>query len=217
MMQNTPAGAVAADVSCVSARTVAQPGAAPVDDEAHLIRSSQNGDREACSQLLERHQRLVYWVALSRLADREAAQDVTQEALLRAFRKLHAFRGGSFQAWLRAIAVHCCSDYIRRRNQRPVLSLDRYSSDMGSRGDRLLASNEAPDVRALRREQADELWQRLLELPPDRRLVIIFGDIHGYSDDEMAVTFGWPVGTVKSRLSRARRQLRETLDRHRAP
>ncbi len=180
-------------------------------DEPQLISASQEGDLQAFNMLVEHYQNRLYALAYRMLGDPEAAADATQDAFLAAYRNIRRYRGGSFIAWLLRIATNACYDQLRARKRRPQISLDAVEPDADEAPRQFTDSGESPDERILRDELAREIERRLQELPDDQRLAVILSDIQGYSYDEIAAATGWPLGTVKSRLSRGRTHLRDAL------
>jgi RNA polymerase sigma factor (sigma-70 family) len=181
-------------------------------DESQLITDSQRGDVRAFNLLVERYQVRVYNLAYRMLGDPDAAADVTQDAFLSAYRNIRRYRGGSFASWLLRIATNASYDQLRLRQRRPTSSIDAMLDDDEDHAPRQFEDQgESPDERSLRNELADEIQRGLNALDPDQRLAIILSDIQGYSYDEISAATGWPLGTVKSRLSRGRAQLREVL------
>ena len=198
---------VASTLQSMMVRSEACPGSLGTD-EKDLIGRSQAGDVEAFNLLVEHYQHRVYALCMRMLGDADA-DDATQEVFLSAFRSIQRYRGGSFVAWLLRIAKNECYDQLRAR--KPYRSLDADAGGMDVLPLQLPDPGEAPDDRLLRAELAQELQRRLLELEADQRLVVILSDVEGYSYDEIVAATGWPVGTVKSRLSRARARLREVI------
>ncbi len=180
-------------------------------DEPQLISASQEGDLQAFNMLVEHYQNRLYALAYRMLGDPEAAADATQDAFLAVYRNIRRYRGGSFIAWLLRIATNACYDQLRARKRRPQISLDAVETDADEAPRQFTDSGESPDERILRDELAREIERRLQELPDDQRLAVILSDIQGYSYDEIAAATGWPLGTVKSRLSRGRTHLRDAL------
>ena len=179
------------------------------DGDAEIVSRSQAGDVQAFNLLVERYQRTVYAVCFRMLGEADAA-DVTQEAFLTVFQKIHTYKGGSFVAWLLRIASNKCLDHLRARRRWPQVSLDTPSDEVGTRLE-ARDPGESPDQRVLRAELAQDIERKLLDLPADQRLAVILSDIEGYSYEEIVVATGWPIGTVKSRLSRGRASLRAAL------
>ena len=179
-------------------------------DEAGLIARSRRGDLDAFNRLVEHYQRPLYNLCLRMLTSPQAAEDATQDAFIAAYRALDSFRGGSFRAWLFRIASNVCYDELRRRRARPALSLDAPAAE----GQRPLDfPHPAPllDEHAQRLELARCLQEALAALPPDQRLAVILCDLQGLNYDEIAQATGVSLGTVKSRISRARAHLRTLL------
>ncbi|HZG69864.1 MAG TPA: sigma-70 family RNA polymerase sigma factor [Herpetosiphonaceae bacterium] len=175
--------------------------------ERELIGRSQAGDVEAFNRLVEHFQQRVYAVCVRMLGPTDA-DDATQEVFLAAFHSIRHYRGGSFLAWLLRIAKNQCIDQLRRRKRTWHRSLDADAAAIDPVPLQVPDPGEAPEDRVLRAELAQELQQRLAELEAEQRLVVILSDIEGYRYDEIVAATGWPLGTVKSRLSRGRARLR---------
>ncbi|MCS7221594.1 MAG: sigma-70 family RNA polymerase sigma factor [Anaerolineae bacterium] len=176
-------------------------------DEQVLVEAAQQGDLAAFNSLIEMHQQRAYHLALRIVRDAESAADVTQEAFLKAFRRLHLFRGGSFRAWLLRIVMNACYDHLRRQRIRRALSLEELiaSSDGNWPASALI---EGPERMVLRQELGERLSQAIDRLPVALRVVLILSDVEGLSYPEIAAAMDIPLGTVKSRLSRARAAVR---------
>jgi RNA polymerase sigma-70 factor, ECF subfamily len=183
----------------------------PYQDEADLIGRAQRGDLDAFNILVERYQRRVYGLCFRMLGDVASAEDATQDAVFSAWRSIRRFQGGSLIAWLLRIASNRCYDILRARSRRTFISLDLDGGDDTSGPLQIADQRETPEEHALRAEIAREVEQLLRTLPPDYCLVLTLCDIDGYSYQEIVNITGWPLGTVKSRLNRARAQLRGTL------
>lgn len=180
--------------------------------EALLIQRCTAGDEAACAELVNLHQRMVFSLALHLLGDRDEALDLSQEVFLRVFRTLASFRGQSaLRTWIYRIVINQARNrqrWWRRRHKSDQVSLDEHlehCGDLPSHGeiapDRLLASKET----------AAKLWQAMDRLPFDQRTAVILREIDGLRYDEIAFSLGIAVGTVKSRLTRARHALRAEL------
>jgi len=195
------------------------PAGAPDDaQERAAISRSQRGERSAFNTLVMRYQSAAYGLALRMLGDPDVAADVTQDAFFAAFRNIRAFRGASFRAWLLRIVSNGCYDYWRAQGRRPTESLDALLTEgddapATSAPPPLSLSDEAwnPEGAALRAEMIAAIEAAVLRLAPDQRLVIILSDIQGLSYEEIARVAEIPLGTVKSRIARARARLREML------
>jgi RNA polymerase sigma factor (sigma-70 family) len=178
--------------------------------EAVTIASAQHGDLRAFERLVSTYQQQAYSVAYHILGQPEAAMDATQEAFLRAFQGLNRFRGGSFKGWILRITTNCAYDQLRYKQRRPSTSIDELVEDE-EHSNLLLADDEEPEEFTERRELNDAIQRGLGELPIDQRAVLVMSDIHGLSYSEIAESMQVSVGTVKSRLSRARAKLRDYM------
>ncbi|NWF79786.1 MAG: sigma-70 family RNA polymerase sigma factor [Chloroflexi bacterium] len=182
------------------------------NEELRLVAAGQRGDVEAFNQLVRLYEGRVYNLCYRMLSDADAAADATQDTFIAAYRNLNRFRGGLFRAWLLRIATNTCYDMLRARQRRPAVSLDAgyEDEDAGPRLD-LPDPAESPDEAVLRRELAQALELGIAQLPEDQRIVVILSDVQGLAYDEIAAVTNTTLGTVKSRLSRARARLRDIL------
>jgi RNA polymerase sigma-70 factor, ECF subfamily len=192
--------------------------------ERALVEKGQRGDRAAFNRLVERHQSGAYALALRMVGDAEAAADITQDAFFAAYRALATFKGGSFRAWLYRIVSNGCFDHFRTQARRPATSLeaalgderDGESPGMGS-GSRLPSAlidpSWDPEGIALRAEQIEQIEAALQKLAPEQRLALILSDIQGLPYEEIARVTNTSLGTVKSRIARARGHMRGILAR----
>lgn len=179
-------------------------------DESQLIRRAREGELDAFNLLIELHERPVYNLCYRMLSSEQAAEDAAQEAFISAFRSLSSFRGGSFRSWLYRIAANACYDEMRRQKARPARSLDAPAGE----GDRPIDVPDAAhslDEHVENVELGEALRKALMELPADQRLVIILCDVQGMDYAEIAQVTNTNLGTVKSRINRARSRLREAL------
>ena len=182
-------------------------------DEKELIAQSQEGDLQAFNQLVLAYQSTLHNVAYRILGDGEAAADATQDAFLSAYRAIGRFRGGSFKAWLLRIVTNSCYDQLRVKQRRPTDSLDDMTVEPEYDAN-LADSAESPEAYALRQELGAVIQSGLSVLPADQRVVLILSDIEGMRYQEIAQVVGISLGTVKSRLSRARAKMRDYLVRN---
>lgn len=180
------------------------------DDDERLVAAAQTGDLDAFNGLVARHERAAYGLALRLVRDAAAAEDITQESFLAVWSNLHSYRGGQFRSWLLRIVANRAYDELRRRGRRPAESLDALPVEPAGEWT-TQAPAETPEGHALRREMSRRLQHVINHLPPDQRLVLILSDIQGHSYEEIATIAGANLGTVKSRLSRARARLRDEL------
>jgi RNA polymerase sigma-70 factor (ECF subfamily) len=191
---------------------VAAPQRSTIDDDTlDLVQRAQGGELAAFNTLVIRHQDAAYSLAFRFLRSRESAEDVTQEAFLRAYRALDSFRGERFRSWLLRIVANAARDELRRRKRRPQRSLDEARDDPDMPSIDPVEPGLGPEQRAEQSDLRRVLEDALVQLPEDWRLVVLLSDVHGLSYDEVAESAGLPLGTVKSRLSRARGRLREIL------
>jgi len=183
-------------------------------DEQALVASAQQGDLDAFNQLVLTYQRLAYNVAYRILSNEDRAMDATQDAFLRGYRALHQFRGGSFKTWILRIVTNCCYDQLRVRKRRPTTPLDDMLED-DEHTTLLQDDGENPEDRVERRELGELIQKGIETLPPDQRAVLVMSDVQGLSYAEIAAATMVSLGTVKSRLSRARAKLRDYLRQYR--
>lgn len=182
-------------------------------DELALIQTAQNGDLDSFNTLILHYQDRVFNTALRILGDEDLAADAAQEAFISAFRSINSFRGGSFKAWLMRTVTNACYDELRRQKRRPTTPLEPDTND-GEEMDspRWLAD---PSMTPAEKSEADELEhaiQHCLEaLPTEFRTVVVMADLQGLDYTEVATAVSVPLGTIKSRLARARLRLRECL------
>jgi RNA polymerase sigma-70 factor (ECF subfamily) len=191
----------------------------PDVDEPILIQQAQRGDLDAFNHLVINYQRQVYNVAYRIMGDPASASDATQEAFISAFQALRSYRGGSFRAWLMRIVTNACYDELRRRKRRPTSSLEALVENAGvpepDGSAAIFSKPEVPEVEAERAELTRAIQDCLNRLPEDFRIVVVLADVQGYDYREVAQTIGKPLGTVKSRLARARARMRDCLQRYR--
>jgi RNA polymerase sigma-70 factor (ECF subfamily) len=181
-----------------------------MDDEA-LVRRAQAGDLDAFNQLVVRHERPVFNVALRLLRDVGLAEDATQDAFIRAWQNIGSFQTGSVRSWLYKIATNRAYDMLRASARRPAGSLEAEMVEIEPIWSAGGAGEESPDAHALRRELSIYLERALIALPDDQRMVVMLVDVQGMDYHEVAETMGIALGTVKSRLSRARAKVRQAL------
>ncbi len=182
-------------------------------DEQILIEKAQNGDIEAFNLLVVEYQDRVYNVAYRIMGEHGAADDAAQETFISAHRALKQFRGGSFGAWLMRIATNNCYDELRRRKRHPVVPLtpdpdDDFDEDYS---EHMTSHVESPERTAQRADLSEAIAHCIDALPDDQRVVLVLGDVQDYSYAEIADIAGVSLGTVKSRMSRARAKVRDCL------
>ena len=180
--------------------------------EAALVQRCADADEVACAELVAEHQRMVVQLATNLLGDREEALDLSQEVFLRVFSTIHRFRGqSSLRTWIYRIAVNQARNrhrFWRRRHRADQVSIDQH---IAAHGEFLSGRDSTPDRLLAQKELAERLQQALDHLPFDQRTAIILREVDGLSYEEIAFSLGVAVGTVKSRLTRARQALRQEL------
>jgi len=182
-------------------------------NEQALIADAQNGNLEAFNTLVLHYQDVVFNTALRIMGDDDLAADAAQEAFISAFKSISSFRGGSFKAWLMRTVTNACYDELRRQKRRPTTPLEPDTDD----GDemetpRWLADPAmTPDQQAEADEVEDAIQHCLDNLPLEFKTVVVMADIQGLDYTEVAIAVRVPLGTIKSRLARARLRLRDCL------
>jgi RNA polymerase sigma-70 factor (ECF subfamily) len=186
--------------------------------ESRLVELAQRGDMDVFNELVLKYQDMLYRIAVRILHDECAAEDAVQDALILAFRNLRSFRGGSFRSWLARVTVNASYDEVRRGRRRVSLPLEQFTSD----GDEVESPlwmrdlSTGPEERAEVSELRRALHGCIKALVPDYRLMVILVHMEGMSYEEAAQVARVPVGTVKSRLARARMQIRKSLQSYRS-
>jgi RNA polymerase sigma-70 factor (ECF subfamily) len=189
---------------------------APWDDvegrEATLVARCARGDEAACAELVNEHQRMVFQLAYHLLGNRDEALDVSQDVFLLVFRTLGRFRGQSqLRTWIYRIVVNQARNrqrWWRRRQLAHQVSLDEH---IAAHGDLAGTEQASPDRMLAQKELADRLWRALDRLPFEQRTVVVLREVDGLSYEDIAFSLNVTLGTVKSRLTRARHTLRAVL------
>ncbi len=179
-------------------------------DEAVLIEQAKQGDVTAYNRLVLHYQQVTYNVAYRIMGDPQSAEDMTQEAFVAAYQSLNTFRDGSFKAWLLRITTNRCYDELRKYKRRPQSSLDDLTEDNESFAF-LRDPGEGPEAQQQRLELIRAIERCLQGLPEDQRITAVLCDVEGYDYNEIAHITRVSLGTVKSRMSRARHKLRDCL------
>ena len=179
-----------------------------MEQDAELVSRSKSGDLTAFNLIVDRYQSRVYNLAARIIGDRTAAEDISQETFISAHRAIGGFRGGSLRAWLLRIASNLSYDFIRASRRQPEQSLDE---SMLNPGFAVPSREPSPEQMAERGELSAEIQRAILSVPMDQRTVLVLVDVQGLSYEEAAEASGVSLGTVKSRLSRARSRVQEIL------
>jgi RNA polymerase sigma-70 factor (ECF subfamily) len=178
--------------------------------EAEAIRRAQGGDAEAFERLYRQHSRRVYSVVLRMVGNPAEAEDLTQEAFLQLFRKIHTFRGdAAFSTWLHRLAVNVVLMRLRKKSL-PLTSLDEPAdAEDESSGPKRDIGAEDPLIEGS--VDRVHLERAVAELPPGYRMVFLLHDVQGYEHNEIARIMDCSIGNSKSQLHKARTRLREIL------
>jgi len=182
-------------------------------DDALLIERARKGDLSSFNELVLTYQDVVYRQAFWILHDERAAEDATQEAFMRAYLSLSSFRGGPFRPWMLKITTNYCLDQIRHQKIRPTTPLEEYNQDgeENENSSNLIDPMEPVEELIERSEQETAILDCINHLPSEYRVAIIMVDLQGLDYSAASKTLGVPMGTFKSRLSRARCQVRDML------
>lgn len=182
-------------------------------DELGLIHDAQKGDLEAFNRLVLCYQDAIYSHAYRMLGDESAADDATQETFIAAYQAIKTFRGGSFRAWLFRIVTNQCYDELRRRKRKPTTPLEPLTADDEEvESPKWISDNSNSPEEAVDQIAIREAIQNCLNgLPQEFRSVVLLVDVQGMDYTEAAQVLGTPVGTIKSRLARARVRMQRCL------
>jgi RNA polymerase sigma-70 factor, ECF subfamily len=199
-------------LSTYSSRAV-EPLIAAVEpwDEETLIGSAQRGSVDAFNELILHYQSQVYNLAFHIMHDAAAADDATQEAFISAYRALKQFRGGSFRAWLLRIVTNACYDELRRHKRRPKVSWEDFGDMDEEANPHLVDEGPRPEESMQQQELRALIERAIAKLPEHHRTTLILVDRLGLSYEEAAEAMDVALGTVKSRLARARREMQALL------
>lgn len=180
------------------------------DDEQTLIRNAQRGDLDSFNSLVLIYQNAAFTLAYRIMGETSSASDAAQEAMITAYRRLSTYRGGSFRAWLMRIVTNRCYDELRRIKRRPQTTftdLTPEDADEPAIADDAATPEEVTEARELQRA----VQRCINRLNADQKLVLVLCDIEGMDYAEISEQVGTTLGTVKSRLSRARASVRDCL------
>jgi RNA polymerase sigma-70 factor (ECF subfamily) len=186
-------------------------------DEQALIKEALDGDLNAFNSLVLHYQDLAYNVAYRIMGEHGAADDAAQEAFISAYEKLEQYRGGSFKSWLLRIVTNACYDELRRRQRQPVTPLKPELGDGEILDDPFWIEDDSPSPE----EQAEEselqkaIQKCINNLDNKFKIVLVLVDVEGLDYETAAEAIGSPLGTVKSRLARARERVQTCLQKFR--
>ena len=178
------------------------------EQEAAIVRKVLGVDANAFETLVLEYEKNVYNIALRMTGNSEDAADMTQEAFIKAYNSLQSFRGDSkFSVWLYRIVSNVCLDFLRSKNRRPTVSLSVEDDDGEDAQLDVADESQSPELLLDRKLTRDSVRRGLDSLPPDYRQILLLREIQGLSYDEIAQALSLEVGTVKSRIFRARKRL----------
>jgi RNA polymerase sigma-70 factor (ECF subfamily) len=178
------------------------------EEESRIVQKVLRGDVNAFEKLVLEYEKNVYNIALRMTGNAEDASDMTQEAFIKAYNSLQSFRGDSkFSVWIYRIATNVCLDFLRSKSRRPTVSLSVEDNDGEEVQLDVADESQSPEL-LLDRQMTRESVRRGLEtLSPEYRQILLLREIQGLSYDEISQALGLEVGTVKSRIFRARKKL----------
>lgn len=183
-------------------------------DEIQLINAAREGDLDAFNRLVLLHQEMAYNLASRLLADDNAAEDATQLAMIAAYKNIRGFRGGSFKAWLLRIVTNQCYDELRRQKRQPSVPLEPVNQEDNEEiesPDWLADDHPLPEESLESKELENAITHCLNGLPVEFRAIVVMVDMEGFDYKDVSAAIKRPLGTVKSRLARARVKLQECL------
>lgn len=181
------------------------------DEDELLIAACRAGRTEAFGELVRRHQDRLYPTLLRITGSAEDARDLLQESFFRAYQKLDHYRGGSsFYTWLYRLSINLAISERRRRRARPMARMSDLQSESAPHAQEPL-DHADPGLPVEQAERDEQIHRALGALAPDHRAVVVMKDFDGLRYEQIAAVLGVPVGTVRSRLHRARQELREFL------
>lgn len=181
--------------------------------ERDLIRKAKQGDMHAFEELILKHEKIVYNLALRMMNHSEDAKDISQEVFLKAYRSLCNFdERSAFSTWLYRITHNTCIDEMRKRKGKQSYSLEEeLENEEGSMQRQIADEGDTPEESLLREEQKSEILQALGNLSEEHKAAIVLRDVKGLSYEEIAEILEVSLGTVKSRISRGRNQLKNEI------
>ncbi len=179
--------------------------------DQELIKLCKQGDRQAFNELVEKYQERVVNIAYGLLSNKEDAYDAAQETFIKVYRSINSFaEKSSFNTWIYRILSNVCKDMLRKR-QRSVKVISIHGEDNDEKPHDIPDTNPTPEETVERNELHHQVWSALHELKTEYREIIVYFDMQGLSYEEVSVALGIPIGTVKSRLNRARCALKKIL------
>ena len=181
--------------------------------DQQLVERVKSGDRQAFDLLVRKYQHKVYGLVSRFISDSAAVEDVVQESFIKAYRSLDRFRGDSaFYTWLYRIAVNTAKNYLVAKGRRPPdADIDATDAEQMS-GAEIMRELGTPEDVTLSKEMSQKVLQVVEELPPDLRTALTLREIDGLTYEEIAKVMDCPIGTVRSRIFRAREAVNNALE-----
>lgn len=185
-------------------------------DDAELIERARAGEPGAFEELFMRHRNQIYSLSYRMTGNASDAEDLCQDVFLVAMRKIGSFQGrSSFSTWLYRVAVNRSKDFLRKRKRNPEIPHDEEMGEpVPAASERAKERDSGPENKAMQSEAQDLVRSALAQLPPSLRAPLVLHELEGYEYSEVANMLHIPVGTVKSRIFRARVKLAEILEPH---
>lgn len=184
-----------------------------IENEENLLKKSKNGDIEAFEELIKGYQKKVFNIALRMIGDYEDASELAQEVFIKIFKSIRNFKEEStFSTWVYKITTNVCLDELRKRKNKRIISLDEeIKHDSGESQIQIVDPGLSPEALLEKKEIKKAVIEAIEELSPEHRIVIIYREMQGLNYEDIARIVKCPVGTVKSRINRARQELKEIL------
>ena len=184
-----------------------------MDNNEILFLKAQAGDMEAFEFFIRAYERLIYNAAYRMLPNSCDCEDIAQEVMIKVYKNISKCKSAtSFKSWLLRIVHNTCIDEIRKRKNKTTISLDKEpEGDDGPMENQLLKDENTPETEFIKKDMARQIQKAIEKLPTDSRSVIVLRDINGLSYEEIAKITGINLGTVKSRIARARSNLQKEL------
>ena len=183
-------------------------------EETALINLAKKGDLDAFNRLVLEYQDLAFNLALRMLGDQPSAEDAVQLSFINAYEKLRSFRDGSFRAWILRITANNCLDELRRLKRKPTTDLTPEDPETGEEMESpewLADASMSPEEKVSQKELESAIQRCIQALPDEFRVVVLLVDVQGMDYQEASEVVSSPLGTIRSRLARARQRLQECL------
>ena len=181
-------------------------------DNAKWVKQAQKGDSTAFEQLVLTHQNQIYRLCFRMVGNAEDAADMVQEAFLKAWRSLDRFQGdAAFSTWLYRLASNCCLDFLRSQKRRPTVSMTSEDEEGEEQTVEVADNSATPEETLLQKEEQREIAQAMASLDEEQRQILTLRVVNDLSYTEIAELLTIKEGTVKSRIARARENLRKKL------